>query len=727
MGMMAQRIRKSSRVGRCLGERLCGVVIMAWCGIVVDSGLANEPKGALAQKSSRWSEVRAAGNLMTPVNGARQVASILSIPQHRERTRVRIEGLQRRSEAEVLEWLGARLTHVRAAPPSAPLAEDAALILKQLLIKDGNADAQVNWSVHRDVLTLRVQEGLRLTLGEVSLRGLPPDDAGRLVRIFSGPMEKDRPLGLSDAPFREADVEKGLSLVARDLHASGYWQATATLRERRVDEATGKVNLGIEVQAGPVHLIGPAIVRSRDGRGVKLTLRAQQPSVGKIANTAHINAMRRAVEDEIARRGYPEAQVLMRQTTAAGVFHPEFVIDLGKRVKLDALHVRGLVRTSPERILRRFRTLLAEYYDEPAMNRRVRELLATGAFRSVRLETEPAGHRRIDATLHLEESRAREVQLAAGVGSYLGPLVRAIYTDRNFNGQLWALNAGVEFSARGMLGEARVTDPWLFGSDVSCSLRSYALTFNREGYDTFETGLDGRCVWRPTPQWSLECLAGMALVNLSEDGLPARVLGETVYSHQKVRFTALLDHRDHPVLPTSGWHVIAPIEIGTTTGDTAAAYSRAAVEAGAFVPLSARWDLGLGAEWAALVPANDGGDLPIDLRIFNGGTRSVRSFPERELGPTVRGFPTGGEAMWNANLECVYRLAGPVRAVVFADAGALSRQHSALVEAEVECALGVGLRLHLPIGPVRIEYGHNLTHEPGEPNGTVHFAIGHAF
>ncbi|NJR42966.1 MAG: BamA/TamA family outer membrane protein [Akkermansiaceae bacterium] len=47
--------------------------------------------------------------------------------------------------------------------------------------------------------------------------------------------------------------------------------------------------------------------------------------------------------------------------------------------------------------------------------------------------------------------------------------------------------------------------------------------------------------------------------------------------------------------------------------------------------------------------------------------------------------------------------------------------------AEVELAAGMGLRLDLPIGPVRLEYGYNLTRNPGEPAGTIHFAIGAAF
>ena len=128
-----------------------------------------------------------------------------------------------------------------------------------------------------------------------------------------------------------------------------------------------------------------------------------------------------------------------------------------------------------------------------------------------------------------------------------------------------------------------------------------------------------------------------------------------------------------------------------------------------------------------LAPGSDGSDLPIDLRLFNGGARSVRSFPERELGPRVNGYPTGGEATWNTNLELIRNLSDALKAVAFFDAGSLARNHEELGSSKVDLAVGLGLRLNLPIGPVRLEYGYNLTRDRGEPTGTVHFAIGCAY
>ena len=106
----------------------------------------------------------------------------------------------------------------------------------------------------------------------------------------------------------------------------------------------------------------------------------------------------------------------------------------------------------------------------------------------------------------------------------------------------------------------------------------------------------------------------------------------------------------------------------------------------------------------------------------------MRSFPERELGPRApSNDPLGGEAYWVFNAEYVRQLAGPLKLVAFTDAGGLSRDLSGLGFNEVEVAAGLGLRLDLPIGPIRLEYGHNLTKDPNEPSGTWHLAIGIAF
>ncbi len=267
----------------------------------------------------------------------------------------------------------------------------------------------------------------------------------------------------------------------------------------------------------------------------------------------------------------------------------------------------------------------------------------------------------------------------------------------------------------------------MFGTDVSGTARLYALIYGREGYTAFESGLEGKLSRKFGEHYTLDLLAGYSLVNLTEEGLPSFELGETVYTHPRLRLTQTLDFRDNPVLPESGWHLENPWQVGAAIGDDSTSYIMAGLSGGWYHEINRKFSVGVGGELSVLKPSGDGEELPIDLRRFNGGARSVRSFPERELGPDVSGYATGGEAMWNANFELIRNINDSLKAVAFVDAGALSRTYSDIGAADVEIAAGLGIRFDLPIGPVRLEYGYNLTRDEGEPTGTIHFAIGTAY
>ncbi len=643
-------------------------------------------------------------------------------------TRVRITGMKQNTENEILDLMGGRLAHVRSNEAAPSRADDAAFLVRQTLRKNGYSDVRVDWKiVSRTEISLTVHEGGRLSLGRVRVNGVSPAEAEKLAKLYSRPAMKGQTFIPGAAPFREEDVETGLSYLRQELNAQGYWGAEAAVTSRATDPASGSVDLTINARSGPLYSIGEARIVSQDGRGVAEAQAAVKPYAGKTANTGNLNAMRLAVEEAFVSSGYPDAEISMTRTLSAPRFVPEFSIELGKRVRLNRIEIEGLVRTNPKQVEARLKHLEGDWYDEAAMNKRLRGLLAIGAFSSVRLETREIPGDSIDATLHLVEARAKEIRLAGGLDSYLGALLRTTYTDRNFLGELLGFSAGFEFSSRGVLGETRLTDPWFLGADVAASARLFALIYGREGYSSFETGLEGTATWESGDHYKIEALAGYSFVNLNEDGLPVSELGETVYGQPRIRVTQTLDYRDSAVLPKNGWHLAAPLEIGAAIGDLSTSYVRGEVSGAYYHTFESDYQIVLGAAYGVIVPSGDGGDLPINLRLFNGGARSVRSFPERELGPTVDGHPTGGEGMWHANAELIRRLAGSLKAVGFLDAGSLSRQFDQLGSGDVELAIGLGLRLDLPIGPIRLDYGYNLTRDPGDPVGTLHFAIGVAF
>jgi outer membrane protein assembly factor BamA len=139
--------------------------------------------------------------------------------------------------------------------------------------------------------------------------------------------------------------------------------------------------------------------------------------------------------------------------------------------------------------------------------------------------------------------------------------------------------------------------------------------------------------------------------------------------------------------------------------------------------------LALGARGGLISPIAD--QIPIDVRFFNGGGTTVRSFAERRLGPEDKsGNPIGGELFSVFNIEYMFPLAGGLQGAAFVDAGSLFhdvRLESSYPGGDMRYALGLGLRYRLPIGPLRLDYGVNPNPQRNESFGAFHFSFGFAF
>jgi outer membrane protein assembly factor BamA len=146
--------------------------------------------------------------------------------------------------------------------------------------------------------------------------------------------------------------------------------------------------------------------------------------------------------------------------------------------------------------------------------------------------------------------------------------------------------------------------------------------------------------------------------------------------------------------------------------------------------------LALGARAGIIHPFNGDStvaEIPIDERFFNGGSTTVRSFGERELGPHDNGYPIGGEFFSVFNVEYTFPIYGELLGAVFFDAGNLLPnstdpfEHVTAGFDDMRYAVGVGLRYKLPIGPVRLDYGYNPDRRADEDQGAFHFSFGFAF
>lgn len=648
-------------------------------------------------------------------------------PLSQHRTKIRIRGVQSISEKQALDLLGGRLAFARSKPPTQALAEDAAFMLRRMLENQGFANPSITASTGPGTIFLDVAEGPRLTLGSVHLPDPEQKEAKRLSELFSSVSRKHDQLTSQQAPFRESDVGAGLDIILADFNSRGYWAAEASVEKRSTDPKTGEVNFIIRTRPGPLHQLGTASFQG-DTHGLADQLKATAGAFrGMPATTNNINGLRASVENIFRRRGFKEAGIRMGVETSGSALVPVFTITAGTRYRRGDLEVVGLQRTRRDSVMRFADGLEGEYYDESEVERRIRGLLSTGAFAGVQVEASPRGDF-LDATLTLDEGKARGVSVYGGFGNYDGPILGGRYYDRNFGGRLLNFSTGAEVNTRGLLGEVKLIDPWIDSAGSKLGGRLFALSRDHEGYDKWENGASISYTRMLADRAPFTAELGYSWVDVDPDGIPSALLGDTNYSHLYLRVTQQLDRRDNPLTPTRGWHVAGSAQAGVAAGSSEVGYLKLEAAASWHTPVATDHRLSLGLRAGSILHSSTPNSLPIDLRFFLGGPDSVRSFPERQLGPHApSNDPLGGEAYWVFNAEYVHQISGPLSLVVFTDAGSLSRSFEKQGFDQVEIAAGLGLRLDLPIGPIRLEYGHNLTQDINEPSGTWHLAIGIAF
>jgi outer membrane protein insertion porin family len=147
-----------------------------------------------------------------------------------------------------------------------------------------------------------------------------------------------------------------------------------------------------------------------------------------------------------------------------------------------------------------------------------------------------------------------------------------------------------------------------------------------------------------------------------------------------------------------------------------------------------------------LAKAFNGSFVPTSQLYFSGGGTSLRSFPIDEAGPqrlvpfcnVLKGqtgcvnvtVPLGGRQLFILNSEVRFplRLMKNLGGVVFYDGGNVdSAINFNNFASNYTNTIGIGLRYSTPIGPIRIDLGHNLNPVPGINPTQYYITLGQAF
>ncbi len=656
------------------------------------------------------------------------VALLCGMPTRAE-TVVRIQGLAADELARVEDALHPRLEFVRERAPSEWRADDAAYFLRRLLIRRGYPEAEVRWRLAEGGITLMVQAGPRYRVGTVRATAPTVLTADQVREYFLQPLITKEAVRADQAPYMQDYLVTGSVNVENYLRSIGYWNAVVDVVQARAQPASGTYAVDLSVQEGAqLQLLAPQYEGVTEEQRHFFTQAAME-YVGRPATTQALNALRTVVETYYADNGYQFAQVGMLAEHGEVATQLVFRVDSGRQYRVGQVWVEGTERTKPRRVRRYFNKERGENYDQAEIDQIVKRIISTGAYTSVVVKpiTPDRAVPIVDLRVEVEEAPAKMLRFYAGMGNYEGYILGAGYSDRNFRGDLRRLYAGAEYSGRGLLGQVGIFQPRLFNSPVDANLRSYVVERYNDGYDILKTGLEAELHLRPERYYNARAYWTAEYATITSSALTPAELGEDDYLVTRLGIEQELDLRDSQIAPRHGFHTRLLLEAGAIAAGEENSFLRAEWENSYRYQLREQDQL-MARFLISGVEFNDSRMAPIDVHLFAGGVNSHRGYESRELGPTsLTGSPLGGEAYWVASLQYARSVAPPLEALLFLDAGQVYDDLSAFSFSSPSLAVGLGIRLDLPIGPVRLEYGYNLTRPAGAPAGTLHFSIGTSF
>ena len=124
-------------------------------------------------------------------------------------------------------------------------------------------------------------------------------------------------------------------------------------------------------------------------------------------------------------------------------------------------------------------------------------------------------------------------------------------------------------------------------------------------------------------------------------------------------------------------------------------------------------------------------DVPIFDRWFLGGMQSLRGYRYRDIGPKdVFGEPLGGETYYFGSAEYSVPIIERLRFAMFYDIGNVFQDAYSFDRVPNQALYsdnwGLGIRLNLPIGPLRLDYGIPINHdEDVSGSGRFQFGVGY--
>jgi len=380
------------------------------------------------------------------------------------------------------------------------------------------------------------------------------------------------------------------------------------------------------------------------------------------------------------------------------------------------------------------------------------------------IQPNPDADNKLDVTFKVEEQNRNQFTFGGGVSGYEGTFINASFSTTNFLGAGETFQIYVQSGSRTKNYSLSVSEPYFLdrpitaGADIFKRKITYYSYANVAGYTQESTGaslVTGFLVGK----WSRAFLNyTYEVIKLSEAD-PADVTNpffpgvggvatNTGPAYDPLLFGDYADRTesritpnlvyntvDNPYTPRAGMrHTATFMFAGGPLGGTVN-YYRPSLEAIVYLPVGRKMSLGMRAEVALIQQYGDTQVLPLYQRYFLGGETQIRGYDIRSVGPVdSQGRVLGGNKFGLFNAEYYFDVFGPLRALLFFDAGQAFLEGDSIDVSEFRISTGAELRFIMPVlnVPFRLIYAINPNRKTAveklfTPYTTFKFAVGTTF
>ncbi len=503
------------------------------------------------------------------------------------------------------------------------------------------------------------------------------------------------------------------------------------------------VQEGIQYRVNSVTLDGVNIAPKDEILGI---LKMKEGSLFTPAGLAgDLNAVRRFY----GQQGYIEAQPIPQVTPAGqGAVDIGYKIDEGVQSYVNLINIQGNSRTKDKVIRRELAIKPGEVYDTTLVDVSKSRLDNLQYFSNISMtpgDTVIPGRK--DLNVILEEKRTGSFNFGAGFSTIDSLIGFAELQQTNFDLFDWPnfVGGGQRFRIRLQYGLQRqdyvisLTEPWFLGYKLSAGVEGYYRQANFLSTVYNQSNLGAAFNFRKPITNFISADAEYRIEQIRIYDVDTDNVGQFIedsagtYTRSAVATGLVYDSRDDLKLVRKGEYVrlggfLAGGFLGGTVQDVGIT-----LDAAKYILLP--WDtiltlkgqIGVVDTWGGAT--NDDLGVPIFDRLYLGGANNMRGFDYRDVGPKDDdGNPIGGNTLAYGTIEYSFPIITRIRGSLFSDFGFVNSATGDFSTENVNADIGVGVRVELPIGPIRVDYGIPVIHDQyNGGSGKFNFNVGYQF